>query len=112
MTKKVLIIDDETDFCLIMKLYFSKKNYQVTVSHFLLSGLELMSTLNPDVLFLDNNLPDGNGWNELGNIVQKFPHIRVFLVSAHRQASSVTIQNANTTIWEKPISLTMLDKVF
>ena len=37
--KKVLIIDDEVDFCLIMQFYLSKKNCDVSISHTLHEGL-------------------------------------------------------------------------
>jgi DNA-binding response OmpR family regulator len=32
MFKKILIVDDEADFCMIMKNYFIKKGYSVSLS--------------------------------------------------------------------------------
>ena len=55
MKKKILIIDDEIDFCSIMKGYFGRKNYEVFVAYTLQSGLFLIDEENPDILFLDNN---------------------------------------------------------
>jgi DNA-binding response OmpR family regulator len=62
MKKKILIIDDEVDFCLIMKGYFNRKNYEVFVAYNLQSGLFLIDENKPDILFLDNNLA---GWARL-----------------------------------------------
>jgi DNA-binding NarL/FixJ family response regulator len=33
----------------------------------------------PDILILDNNLPDGKGWQYVDSIVEKNPHLRFFL---------------------------------
>ena len=58
MRKKVLIIDDEVDLCLLMKLYFLRKNYGVFIAHTLSEGLKLRDEIKPDYLFIDYNLPD------------------------------------------------------
>jgi DNA-binding NtrC family response regulator len=111
MKKTVLIIDDEQDFCLIMKNYFMKKGYNVHMAFSLSAGLKLLHETAPDILFLDNNLPDGNGWDSIGEIVEFFPQIHTYLVSAHRNYS--THQDlSNIVIWEKPISMDMLNRNF
>jgi DNA-binding response OmpR family regulator len=62
MTKlKVLMIDDEVDYCQIMKNFFTKRNYEVYLAYTLNDGLNLLNSVRPDILFLDNNLPDGQG---------------------------------------------------
>ena len=40
--KKILIIDDETDLCLLLKEYFVKKHYEVILSHTLMEGTHLL----------------------------------------------------------------------
>ena len=112
MKQKVLIIDDETDFCMIMKGYFSRKNYEVFLAYNLQSGLFQIDEAKPDILFLDNNLPDGQGWKYVAQIVEKNPHLRIYLISAHQNKSSFTSPNKNIVVWEKPISLQLLNNVF
>jgi DNA-binding NtrC family response regulator len=112
MNKKILIIDDETDFCLIMKNYFNRKGYNVSVAYSLSEGLKKLSEFHPNILFLDNNLPDGNGWDALNSIVEKFPQLNTYLVSAHRNNSPLDKQNNNIVVWEKPISMEMLNRIF
>ena len=112
MKQKILIIDDESDFCLIMKNYFVRKGYDVAMAYTLKEGIALAKELGPDILFLDNNLPDGNGWDAVGNIVELFPHIRAYLVSAHRNKASFAGFDENITIWEKPISMQTLNTYF
>ena len=69
MKRKVLIIDDEVDFCLLLKYYLSKKDCDVSMSHTLREGLGMVENKHPDVIILDNNLPDGLGWSEAQNIL-------------------------------------------
>lgn len=59
---KVLIIDDEEDLCLLIKTYLSRKDCEVFTAYSLSEGLKKLNDLLPDILFLDNNLPDGLGW--------------------------------------------------
>jgi len=112
MKQKILIVDDETDFCLIMKNYFLKKGYSASVAITLQEGLIMIRDTRPDILFLDNNLPDGNGWDAIGEIVEIIPQIKAYLVSAHRTDSPYRGRGENIVIWEKPISLKILNEVF
>ena len=111
MNKTVLIIDDEQDFCLIMKNYFIKKGYNVHLAYSLSTGLNLLQETCPDILFLDNNLPDGNGWDSVDHIVENFPQLFTYMVSAYRNNSPGN-NSSNIRVWEKPISLEMLNRIF
>ena len=111
MSQKILIVDDETDFCLIMKNYFVKKGYDVSLAYTLREGLATLKEIKPDIIFLDNNLPDGHGWDAINQIVEIIPQIRAFLVSAHRNDAPHTA-SGNIVIWEKPISFSALNTVF
>jgi DNA-binding response OmpR family regulator len=110
--KRILIIDDEVDYCIIMKSYFQDKGYDVTLAYNLQDGLTKLDTVSPTILFLDNNLPDGQGWDHVEKIVEKFPHLRVYLVSAYGYKTDFTNYSPNITVWEKPISFTSLNAVF
>ena len=110
--KKVLIIDDEVDLCLLMKTYFLRKNYEVYIAHTLSDGLSRLHELVPDYLFIDYNLPDGLGWDKLPELFQEFPEIQFHLISAFRPTMPSELDGAKLTIWEKPISLKSLDNFF
>lgn len=112
MNQKILIIDDETDFCMIMKNYFMKKGYNVDLAHTLEEGMALLKEIRPDIVFLDNNLPDGDGWDCAEQIVEIIPQVRAYLISAHRDRSTVQSKAKNIVIWEKPISLHVLNDLF
>ena len=113
MKPRILIVDDEADFCLIMKNFFTRKGYEVFLAFTLEDGLKKAQETAPQILFMDNNLPDGNGWDAVDSIVEKIPQIRTYLVSAHRSKNSFDKKPENNiVIWEKPISLNTLNDVF
>ncbi|MBD0331569.1 MAG: response regulator [Chitinophagaceae bacterium] len=112
MRKKVLIIDDEVDLCLLMKAYFLRKNYEVYIAHTLADGLSRLNEIHPDFLFIDYNLPDGLGWDKLPEMFKRHPNIHFHLISAFRPTMSSDLDGSNLTIWEKPISLKALDNFF
>ena len=110
--KKVLIIDDETDLCLLLKDYFLRKNYEVNISHTLKEGKDLLNTLHPDILFLDNNLPDGVGWTMAPEIATENPATYIVLISAFHPPIPEMPPKAQYRAIEKPISFADLNKQF
>ena len=107
--KKVLIIDDEIDFCLLLKAYLSKLKYEVYYSNSLNEGVEQAKKINPSVIFLDNNLPDGLGWELAVYFLEQYPEAQLNLISAyHPELPNVKV-TPSLKIWEKPISLTDLE---
>ncbi|SRR5690606_6882771 len=111
LKKKILIIDDESDYCLIMKSYFNRKGFEVFIGSTLKEGLKLLDEKEPEILFLDNNLPDGKGWLLLDDIVADRPDLKIYLVSAYRQEFDSIKPTEQITIWEKPISVSNLATV-
>lgn len=107
--KRVLIIDDEIDFCLLLKAYLTRHSYEVFYAHTLASGIEQAKKISPDIIFLDNNLPDGLGWEMAMYFLEQYPYLQLNLISAyHPDLPNVKVTPA-LKIWEKPISLTELE---
>ncbi|MDB5211975.1 MAG: response regulator [Sediminibacterium sp.] len=110
MKRKVLIIDDETDECLLISAFLSRKNYEVKCAHTLGEGFEKLKTEQPDALLLDNNLPDGLGWSRAEEIRKQFPLIQITLISANgASAYPVTANGSGFDKLEKPISFQTLE---
>ncbi len=59
--KKLLIIDDEMDACLLMARLFRSKFKCIDCANSLAEAFEKANMVPPDVILLDNNLPDGYG---------------------------------------------------
>ena len=107
--KKVLIIDDEVDFCLLMQFYLTKKNCEVSISHTLQDGLGIAKSSSPDIIILDNNLPDGLGWPAAQKILDSRPDVHLFLISANKPTTRPDLSNPHFHVVEKPISILQID---
>jgi DNA-binding response OmpR family regulator len=109
---KILIIDDEEDFCMIMKSYFERKGMEVFLAFNLSEGLNSIKEKNPDILFLDNSLPDGEGWNKTMDILNENPSLKINLISAYKEKTHKYDAFSNVSVWEKPVSIRKLEEAF
>lgn len=62
MSKTILIVDDESDIRFLLKRFFISNQYQVREAENLKKGIHIFKETNPDIVILDINLPDGNGF--------------------------------------------------
>ena len=62
MVRRVLIIEDDTNIAELMKLYFGKAGYDVSVASSGRKGLDLFYETAPSLVMLDIMLPDLDGW--------------------------------------------------
>lgn len=108
--KKIVIIDDEEDLCHLMERYFLELNHDVFLANTLGLGLSLIKEVSPDVVFIDNNLPDGLGWEKMSYLREKYPHCRINLISAFEYLPPDLKDRENNivTILEKPLRLNTL----
>lgn len=107
--KKVLIIDDEKDFGMLMERFFTQKKYEVFVAYTIEDGMKILDEQKPDVIFLDNNLPDGYGWDKTEYILETYPHIQLNLISALNVPKTSA---SSFRILEKQMLLKELPKLF
>jgi two-component system, OmpR family, response regulator len=81
-TKRILIIDDETDICLLLSGLLRRLGYQPTCAHFIEEGRKCLTTQQFDAVFLDLNLPDGLGFDLLPMIRGAQANIKIIMISA------------------------------
>lgn len=109
--KRVLIVDDEIDWCVMIKLFLTRKNYEVHTAHTLSEGFKKMKSILPDALLLDNNLPDGMGWKVAENLQEKYPKMHITLISAYHAAKEFKAKlGQSINVLEKPISLVDIER--
>ncbi|SOC03427.1 two-component system alkaline phosphatase synthesis response regulator PhoP/two-component system response regulator VicR [Ureibacillus xyleni] len=59
---KVVIVEDDPKIVEILTVYLEKEQYRVYTALNAVDGINLISNIQPDVLLLDVNLPDQNGF--------------------------------------------------
>jgi two-component system OmpR family response regulator len=96
--KRVLIIDDEADICLLLSGLLRRLGYQPTCAHFIEEGRQCLSSQQFDAIFLDLNLPDGLGFDLLSAIKELQADAKVIMISAfdgQAERRRATDQGAN-----------------
>lgn len=61
MSKKILIVDDERYFTDLVAVRLEKNGYAVVKAYNAAEAIEAVSREKPDLILMDNMLPDGNG---------------------------------------------------
>ncbi|GAB3642458.1 hypothetical protein GCM10027423_30940 [Spirosoma arcticum] len=80
--KRILIIDDETDICLLLSGLLRRLGYQPTCAHFIEEGRQCLMSQQFDAIFLDLNLPDGLGFDLLPAIKEEQTKAKIIMISA------------------------------
>jgi DNA-binding response OmpR family regulator len=62
-SNKILVVDDEVSIRTLIQRYLTKQEYQVEAAEDGQSALALFEQFNPDLVILDVNLPDTNGYS-------------------------------------------------
>lgn len=81
LIKKILIIDDELDLCAVLIKALGRENYTVDCA-FSLSEVEDKLRDHPQVILLDNNMPDGTGLEYLQMHPVEFMGTTVIMITA------------------------------
>ncbi len=79
----VLIIDDEVDICYLLSGILRKKNLNTSYVTSLFAAREVLMKQYPDILFIDNHLPDGYGVDFLSFIKRNYPNTKIIMITAH-----------------------------
>ena|ERR1700676_445936 len=80
--RKILVVDDERDFCKLILMMFEREPYQIECAFNLREAAQIIQKEAPEVILLDNNLPDGTGLDFVIKSREIFEHSRVILITA------------------------------
>ena len=80
---KVLIIDDETDICYLLSNLLKQKNLEADYVNSLSEAAMALQKNTPEIIFLDNHLPDGLGMNFIEYIKLHHPTTKIIMITAH-----------------------------
>lgn len=108
--RKAFVIDDEEDICLLLSRFLKRNQFQVEYAMNLKDGLENIESNKVDLLFLDNNLPDGSGIEHVKDIKMKFPEIKIVVISAMSNLESRALEVGADDFIAKPISFQAISK--
>jgi CheY-like chemotaxis protein len=80
---KCLLVDDEEDFRELMNFWLKSKGYTVVSACEGKTAVELTKSENPDVIFMDLNMPIMNGTEAVKNIREFNKDVPIIIISAY-----------------------------
>lgn len=109
---KAAIVDDEKDLCFLLKKILEKENFDTTSVNSIQEADEMLYSLNPAVIFLDNQLPDGYGINFIPWIKKSLPGTRVVMMTAFNSDSDKerAFKNGADFFLMKPLSQKVIER--
>lgn len=109
----ILVVDDEPEIRSLLVRFLGKKGFTVHSAGTLSEGRKMIREHNPSLIFLDVNLPDGNGLNELKQINSAGQRAKVIMMSAfdHNEVKLAAIQSGALDFLSKPFNIARLDQV-
>ncbi len=112
-TVNALIIDDDIDTCILLSRILIDNKIKSLSVNTLHDAENLFESVNPALIFLDNNLPDGYGLNFLSYIKEKFPRAQIVMISAHNSEYNrrIALLKGAEYFIEKPFSLNDINNV-
>ena len=79
--KKVLLVDDDAGIIEVLRLYFEKEGYQVSVCMQGDKALATFNIANPDIVILDLMLPGMDG-NDICREIRKISDVPIIMLTA------------------------------
>ena len=80
---RVLIIEDETDICYLLSNILKTKDLDTIFVNSLKAAHESLHVHEPDIVFIDNHLPDGFGMDYIPFLKRNFPSAKVVMLTAY-----------------------------
>jgi len=107
--KKVLIVEDEGDMCLLLNILLNGKELELDHVKNLSAAEEYLQKEQPAVVILDNKLPDGFGIDFISFIKKSYPSIKIIMISGYDGAAKdVALENGADVFLEKPFTKNQL----
>ena len=79
---QALIVDDDQDICRLLGHLLERAGIAVASAHDGAVALELVDSVQPDVLLLDVKMPNSDGMDVLRRIRQRYPDLPVVMMTA------------------------------
>lgn len=83
MNKKILIIDDDFDMCVLLSRFLNKKGYSTEVAHNGSKGLAKFNEFHFDIVLCDFRLGDKDGKDVLMKIKETKPKTIVIIITGY-----------------------------
>ena len=103
--KKILIIEDEGDMCLLLNILLNGKDMELDHVKNLTAASEYLQQEQPSVVILDNKLPDGFGIDFIPFLKKDYPSVKIVMISGYDgSAKDAALASGADVFLEKPFT--------
>ena len=112
-TRKILVVDDEQQLALAVKIRLQSKGYKVTNASTADEALAAVRRERPHLVLLDVTIPGAQGLDVLRQIRQHDSGIGVIMITGNRDPALVqaTLELGAVNYLVKPFDIDRLDRV-
>ena len=102
----ILIIEDEGDISLILNLMLKKEAIEIEHVTTLAKAATQLQQQSPDIIIIDNQLPDGLGIEYIKEIKSTYPVIKIIMITgnADNMDKETALQNGADVFLAKPFT--------
>ena len=79
--EKILVVDDDTNICELLRLYLEKDGYHVLFANDGVKALDVFKAENPSLILLDIMLPGLDGW-QVCREIRKSSEVPIIMLTA------------------------------
>lgn len=109
--KSILIIEDEPDICLLLNIMLADDDTNINQVKNIKAAKTYLDTNSPDLIVLDNKLPDGLGIDFIKDIKYHAPQSKILMISgAGAEVKDLALENGANAFLEKPFSRSAMHK--
>ena len=83
MSSKILVVDDDTSFCLMLQTFLQKKGFEVTNAFTAKDAVDIIKAEKFDVVLTDIRLPDSDGLQVLKTVKELSFDTQVILMTGY-----------------------------
>ena len=103
--EKILVVDDDGEMGLLLEMILQDSRFELDYVNNLSLADEYLKKQQPLAVILDNKLPDGYGLDFIVYLKEKYPSIKIIMISGFGLARDAALENGADLFFEKPFSL-------
>lgn len=102
----IFIVEDEGDICLILNLMLKKNDVEIEHVNTLAKAATFLKEQKPQIIIIDNQLPDGLGIDYIKKIKIDYPALKIIMITgnAANTDKATALQNGADIFLAKPFT--------
>jgi len=108
MKPTILVVDDDPAVRYMLCRLLDEENYKVVAAASGAEALQTASRNEPQLVLLDLNLPEKNGWVTFEEMTREIPLIPVIIITARSNQLFPALASGVGALMEKPLDLPRL----